>query len=145
MTEEKISISELIRINVAKAKEIIDSKSKSISILNDALQEINNAIGGKLSFEYSDVIDDDGDKITNISVSNIKSGYKEHLMWYYFHPENIFPAVFNYQGIINARCDSVEDVLGFVQRIVSNDSFMIKLVRISEMDNYKMFDDDIPF
>ncbi|WP_157737632.1 hypothetical protein [Kosakonia cowanii] len=84
MNEEKINISELIRLNVARAKEIIDSKSKSISLVHDALAEINDAIGGKLKFTSSDTTDEDGDNITNVSVSNIKSGYSEHLFWYFF-------------------------------------------------------------
>jgi len=130
MTEERISISELIRLNVAKAKEIIDSKSKSISLVDDALIEINNALGGKLIFTSFEVVDEEGDDITKVSVANIKSGYSEHLLWYYFHPEKIFPSLFNYQNIIKTRCDSINDVADFVQRIVSNDSFMIKLVRI---------------
>jgi len=145
MTENKINISELIKMNITKAKEIITSKEKSISLLFDALGEINNALGGNLEFIPSNMIDSDGDEITNISISNTNSRYSENLLWYYFNPEKIFPAMFSYQNIITARCNSIEDVALFIERLVTNESFMIKVVTISGMDEKTDDTSEIPF
>ncbi|QXA94800.1 Uncharacterised protein [Citrobacter braakii] len=145
MTERKLNISELIRANIAKAKEIISAREKSVSLLFNAFDEINQALGGNLEFTASNVIDNDGDEITRVSVSNKNSGYSENLLWYYFNPEKIFPAMFSYQNIITARCDSIEDVLAFIERLVTDENFMIKVVTISSMNNSEDDAQDIPF
>lgn len=145
MTENKINISELIKKNITKAKKIITSKEKSISLLFDALTEINNELGGNLEFISSNMIDSDGDEITNISISNTNSRYSENLLWYYFNPEKIFPAMFSYQNIITSRCESIEDVSIFIERLVTDESFMIKVVTISGMDEKKDDTSEIPF
>ena len=147
MTESKINISELIRVNIAKAKEIISARDKSISLLFNAFDEINQALGGNLEFTSSNVIDSDGDEITRIAVSNKNSRYSENLLWYYFNPEKIFPAMFSYQNILTERCQSVEDVAVFIERLVTDENFMIKVVTISGMNSSKDEDEDedIPF
>lgn len=145
MTERKLNISELIKANIAKAKEIISARDKSISLLFNAFDEINEALGGNLEFTTSNVIDNDGDEITRISVSNKNSRYSENLLWYYFNPEKIFPAMFSYQNIITARCDSIEDVVEFIERLVTDENFMIKVVTISSMNNSDDDAQDIPF
>ena len=145
MTDEKKTISELIRANITKAKEIITAKDKSISILMDAFREINEALGGNLEFSSSNMIDNDGDEITNVFISNANSKYRENLLWYYFNPEKIFPAMFSYQNIITSRCESIEDVVLFIKRLVTDESFMIKVVTISEMNETNENPFDIPF
>lgn len=145
MTGEKKTISELIKENITKAKEIITAKDKSISILMDAFREINEALGGNLEFSSSTMIDNDGDEITNVFISNVNSKYRENLLWYYFNPEKIFPAMFSYQNIITSRCNSIEDVVLFIKRLVTDESFMIKVVTISEMNETTEDSLDIPF
>jgi hypothetical protein len=145
MTENKINISELIRANIAKAKEIISARDKAISLLHNAFDEINQALGGHLEFISSNVIDSDGDEITRVVISNKNSSYSEGLLWYYFNPEKIFPAMFNYQGIIIERCESIEDVVVFIERLVTNETFMIKIVTISDMNSNEDETQDIPF
>lgn len=145
MTERKLNISELIRANIAKAKEIISARDKSVSLLFNAFDEINEALGGSLEFTASNVIDNDGDEITRISVSNKNSRYSENLLWYYFNPEKIFPAMFSYQNIITSRCESIEDVVEFIERLVTDENFMIKVVTIASMNNSEDDFQDIPF
>lgn len=145
MTERKLNISELIRANIAKAKEIISARDKSVSLLFNAFDEINEALGGNLEFTASNVIDNDGDEITRISVSNKNSRYSENLLWYYFNPEKIFPAMFSYQNIITSRCESIEDVVEFIERLVTDENFMIKVVTIASMNNSENDFQDIPF
>lgn len=87
MTERNLNISELIRANIAKAKEIISARDKAVSLLFNAFDEINEALGRNLEFTASNVIDNDGDEITRVSVSNKNSRYSENLLWYYFNSE----------------------------------------------------------
>lgn len=143
MTESKINISELIRANIAKAKETISARDKSISLLFNAFDEINKALGESLEFTTSNIIDNDGDEVTTVVVSNKNSRYRENLLWYYFNPEKVFPAMFSYQNIITARCGSIEDVAEFIERLVTDESFMIKVVTISGMNSSE--GEDIPF
>lgn len=145
MTESKINISELIRANIAKAKEIISARDKAISLLFNAFNEINEALGGNLEFTPSNIIDNDGDEITRIAVSNKNSRYSENLLWYYFNPEKIFPAMFSYQNIITERCESIEDVAVFIERLVTDENFMIKVVTISGMSSSEEETGDLPF
>ncbi|HCT5520078.1 hypothetical protein [Klebsiella aerogenes] len=145
MTERNLNISELIRANIAKAKEIISARDKSVSLLFNAFDEINEALGRNLEFTASNVIDNDGDEITRVSVSNKNSRYSENLLWYYFNSEKIFPAMFSYQNIITARCESIEDVVEFIKRLVTDENFMIKVVTISSMNNSEDDSLDIPF
>ncbi|ELY5890011.1 hypothetical protein SNN87_004153 [Cronobacter sakazakii] len=145
MTEKKINISELIIANIAKAKEIISARDKSIRLLFNALDEINQALGGSLEFISSNMIDSDGDEITRIAITNKNSRYSENLLWYYFNPEKVFPAMFSYQNIITGRCESIDDVVVFIERLVTDESFMIKVVTISEMNSRENNDQDIPF
>lgn len=145
MTENKINISELIKANIAKAKEIINAREKSINLLFNAFDEINQALGGNLEFTTSTMIDGDGDEITKIAVSNKNSRYSESLIWYYFNPEKVFPAMFSFQNIIRERCQNIEDVAMFIERLVTNESFMIKVVTISGMNSSEDEVDDIPF
>ncbi|WP_336286987.1 hypothetical protein [Cronobacter dublinensis] len=145
MTEKKINISELIIANIAKAKEIISARDKSIRLLFNALDEINQALGGNLEFISSNVIDSDGDEITRIAITNKNSRYSENLLWYYFNPEKVFPAMFSYQNIITGRCESIDDVVVFIERLVTDESFMIKVVTISEMNSSEGNAQDIPF
>lgn len=145
MTENKINISELIMANIEKAKEIISAREKSINLLLNAFDEINQAVGGNLEFITSNNVDSDGDEITRIAVSNKNSRYSENLIWYYFNPEKIFPAMFGYQNIITQRCQNIEDVAMFIERLVTNESFMIKVVTISGMNSREDEDQDIPF
>jgi len=134
MTYNSRDLSSIIRANISKAKEILDSKDKSISMLLKAFSEINSALNNKLEFILTDTIDDEGDEITNVSISNIICGYREHLLWYYFNPEEVFPAMFNYQNIITARCDDISEVDNFIERLISNQAFMIRVITISEID-----------
>ncbi|MEQ4513008.1 hypothetical protein [Dickeya zeae] len=145
MTESKFNISELIRANIAKAKEIISARDRSISLLFNAFDEINQVLGGNLEFTTSNVIDSDGDEITRVEVSNKNSRYSENLLWYYFNPEKIFPAMFCYQNIITERCESIEDVVVFIERLVTDEKFMIKIVTISDMNSSEDETQDIPF
>ncbi|AKL36322.1 hypothetical protein AB9K36_26785 [Klebsiella michiganensis] len=145
MTERNLNISELIRANIAKAKEIISARDKAVSLLFNAFDEINEALGRNLEFTASNVIDNDGDEITRVSVSNKNSRYSENLLWYYFNSEKIFPAMFSYQNIITARCESIEDVVEFIKRLVTDENFMIKVVTISSMNNSEDDSQDIPF
>lgn len=145
MTERNLNISELIRANIAKAKEIISARDKAVSLLFNAFDEINEALGRNLEFAASNVIDNDGDEITRVSVSNKNSRYSENLLWYYFNSEKIFPAMFSYQNIITARCESIEDVVEFIKRLVTDENFMIKVVTISSMNNSEDDSQDIPF
>ncbi|MGY0246903.1 hypothetical protein ACVFYI_04945, partial [Klebsiella michiganensis] len=73
------------------------------------------------------------------------SRYSENLLWYYFNSEKIFPAMFSYQNIITARCESIEDVVEFIKRLVTDENFMIKVVTISSMNNSEDDSQDIPF
>jgi len=134
MTYNSRDLSSIIRANISKAKEILDSKDKSISMLLKAFSEINSALNNKLEFILTDTIDNEGDEITNVSISNIINGYREHLLWYYFNPEEVFPAMFNYQNIITARCDDISEVDNFIERLISNHAFMIRVITISEID-----------
>jgi len=134
MTYNSRDLSSIIRANISKAKEILDSKDKSISMLLKAFSEINSALNNKLEFILTDTIDNEGDEITNVSISNIICGYREHLLWYYFNPEEVFPAMFNYQNIITARCDDISEVDNFIERLISNHAFMIRVITISEID-----------
>jgi len=134
MTYNSRDLSSIIRANISKAKEILDSKDKSISMLLKAFSEINSALNNKLEFILTDTIDDEGDEITNVSISNIICGYREHLLWYYFNPEEVFPAMFNYQNIITARCNDISEVDNFIERLISNHAFMIRVITISEID-----------
>jgi len=134
MTYNSRDLSSIIRANISKAKEILDSKDKSISMLLKAFSEINSALNNKLEFILTDTIDNEGDEITNVSISNIINGYREHLLWYYFNPEEVFPAMFNYQNIITARCDDISEVDNFIERLISNQAFMIRVITISEID-----------
>ncbi len=145
MTESKINISELIKANIEKAKKIINEREKSINLLTNAFDEINQALGGNLEFTSSTMINGDGDEITKIAVSNKNSRYSESLIWYYFNPEKIFPATFSFLNIIRERCQNVEDVAMFIERLVTNESFMIKVVTISGMNGGEDEDEDIPF
>lgn len=143
MTEKRINISELIKANIAKAKDIISAREKSISLLFNAFDQMNEALGGSLEFTTSKLTDTDGDEITRIVVSNKNSKYSEYLIWYYFDPEKIFPAMFSYQNIITERCESIDDVAVFIERLVTDESFMIKVVTISGMNDDESH--DIPF
>lgn len=134
MTYNSRDLSSIIRANISKAKEILDSKDKSISMLLKAFSEINSALNNKLEFILTDTIDNEGDEITNVSISNIINGYREHLLWYYFNPEEVFPAMFNYQNIITARCNDISEVDNFIERLISNQAFMIRVITISEID-----------
>jgi len=134
MTYNSRDLSSIIRANISKAKEILDSKDKSISMLLKAFSEINSALNNKLEFILTDTIDNEGDEITNVSISNIINGYREHLLWYYFNPEEVFPAMFNYQNIITARCNDISEVDNFIERLISNHAFMIRVITISEID-----------
>lgn len=143
MTEKRINISELIKANIAKAKDIISAREKSISLLFNAFDQMNEALGGSLEFTTSKLTDTDGDEITRIVASNKNSKYSEYLIWYYFDPEKIFPAMFSYQNIITERCESIDDVAVFIERLVTDESFMIKVVTISGMNDDESH--DIPF
>ncbi|WP_181945990.1 hypothetical protein, partial [Klebsiella pneumoniae] len=124
---------------------IISARDKAVSLLFNAFDEINEALGRNLEFTASNVIDNDGDEITRVSVSNKNSRYSENLLWYYFNSEKIFPAMFSYQNIITARCESIEDVVEFIKRLVTDENFMIKVVTISSMNNSEDDSQDIPF
>lgn len=143
MTEKRINISELIKANIAKAKDIISAREKSISLLFNAFDQMNEALGGSLEFTTTKLTDTDGDEITRIVASNKNSKYSEYLIWYYFDPEKIFPAMFSYQNIITERCESIDDVAVFIERLVTDESFMIKVVTISGMNDDESH--DIPF
>lgn len=143
MTEQKKNISELIKFNLERARKIMNDKVEAISLIENALFEISLALGGKLDFPSVDEIDDDGDHITAVFVVNNVSGYKEKLFWYYFHPEKVFPAMISYQNILVSRCGSMNDIVTFLENLISNDSFMIKVLRISEMN--ELPHDDPPF
>lgn len=143
MTEQNKNISELIKFNLERARKIMNDKVEAISLIENALFEISAALGGKLDFPSVDEIDNDGDLITSVFVVNNISGYKEKLFWYYFHPEKVFPAMISYQNIVAARCDGMNEVVIFLENLISNDSFMIKILRISEMN--ELPHDDPPF
>lgn len=53
--------------------------------------------------------------------------------------------MFSYQNIITARCESIEDVVEFIKRLVTDENFMIKVVTISSMNNSEDDSQDIPF
>lgn len=143
MSEENRNIIDIIRDNLEKAKRVMNDKIKSESAIMSALNEISTLLNNKVIFPKTERLDNDGDLIINISVQNIDSGYTESLIAYYFHAEKIFPAVFNYQGLVRQSCQSIDDVNTFIERLVSNESFMIKIIRVAETDEKP--DDDIPF
>lgn len=145
MSEQQKSLIEIIRQNVEKAKKTINDKAKAESMIMDSLNEINTLLGNKVKFETYNKVDSDGDSIVYISVENSKSGYSESLIAYYFHSEKIFPAFMGYQNIIRESCNNLADVENFIKRLVSNESFMIKIIRVSEQDEAPAASDDIPF
>lgn len=145
MSEQQKSLIDIIRQNVEKAKKTINDKVKAESMIMDSLNEINRLLGNKVKFESYNEIDSDGDNIVYISVENNKSGYSESLIAYYFHAEKIFPAFMGYQNIIRESCNNLADVENFIKRLVSNESFMIKIIRVSEQDEAPKASDDIPF
>lgn len=144
MTEEKKGLSELIKKNFEKARAILTDKVKAESMIMDSLAEIATLLENKIGFETFSEVDSDGDTINYIGIKNIKSGYTEGLIQYYFHAENVFPVMMFYQNTIREQCSNLVDVENFLKRLVSNESFMIKIIRVSEQDE-PLSSTDIPF
>jgi len=144
MNEERKNLTELIKINFEKAKSILSDKTLAESMLMDSLNEISILLRNKITFNKISEVDGDGDLINYIDVTNTESNYSENLIQYYFHAEKIFPVVIMYQNIIHERCENLSDVENFVKKLVSTESFMIRVIRVSEND-YPKIDNDIPF
>ena len=127
----------------------ISDKERAESLLMSALDEISFALEGKIKFKTHDVIDKDGDLIKKVRVENTINNYDEAIINYYFHKEKIFPATFNYFNRIKMDCDSLADINTFIERIVSDESFMIKVIRVAENTEVINNDDNdnhsIPF
>lgn len=144
MTEEKKSLTELIKRNFEKAKSILTDKVMAESMVMDSLSEIAFLLDGKVLFNKFSETDSDGDLITYISIENKKSGYTEGLIQYYFHAEKIFPVAMFYQNSIREQCNNLLEVENFIKRLVSNESFMIRVIRVSEQDEIPP-QTDVPF
>ena len=143
MSIEEKNISQLIKENLEKAQRIISDKSRAESIIFSALQEISKLLDNKVDFINDEIIDNDGDLIIRVRVRNKKTEYSHFLFSYYFHVEKIFPMMVNYQNILAERCNNIDEVYSFVEKLLSNESFMIKIILASESDG--VFDTDVPF
>lgn len=141
MTQDKIK--ELIRENFTKSMSIINDKKITESLLMTALNEVVTILNGKIKFTTENIVDTDGDEIKRITVENTKNGYSETIINYFFHREKVFPVAFNYFNVIRMDCNNIDDVNSFIERLVSDESFMIKIIRVAE--NTDKIDDEIPF
>lgn len=146
MSNQNKNLNELIRVNFERARRLMDDKAIAKSMIDDLLNQITITLENKILFTRSERTDNDGDLVTTIFIGNPKNKKKEAIISYYFNAETIFPAVMMYQNIIHQRCESIDDVSVFIEKLVSHESFMIKVIRVSEeIENPIDFDDDIPF
>jgi len=145
MSDNKEKLSNLIKANINKARDILNDKIRAMSIIESTLSELSANLNNKIKFVTTKHTDGDNDLIHNVYVSNMKTNSSEQLFFYYFHQERIFPVMINYQNEITMRCDSLDELVDFFERLVSNEGFIIKLLLTSEYNDNENNDEEIPF
>lgn len=138
----KLLIQEKYKAAMAK----MDGKKDSEALINEALTEISELLEHKIIFKKLSVADQYGSRQTDVYVQNKENKYEEFVFSYEFETEKIFPVRMSYVNIITSFCSNVPEVATFMKEMISEETFMIKIIRVSEaIENPFNSDDDIPF
>lgn len=128
-------ISNIVKFNVEIAKRKINDKKRAENMVDSFLNELSLQLENKIEFITDSIIDSDNDTVYRVWVKNKSSRNQEIIFTYYFNQESIFPLMMNYQNTIVGRCDDIDEVYSYLEELFSDESFMIKVVLISEMNN----------
>ena len=142
-----IDLHSLIKAQVAKAKNIFTEKDIIESELKETFNLIKEAMSGEINFIFENEIDRYGDVVSTIYASNTKISKKHTILTYDFDNKKVFPVKITDSNDSSSLCNSLHEIKLFLERLISDDSFMIRLVTISkeiEKIDYNI-DDDIPF
>jgi len=134
MTEIKSNISELIKQNISKVKRLIGDKERAEQLISSTMDEIAAALEFKVEFKIYSHVDKDKDTLYRVFVENVNSKKRLFILLYYFHQVNIFPLMMNYDAEIVKRCEGINDLEEYLERLVADESFMIKIITVAEDD-----------
>jgi len=136
-------IAKIVKANVEIAKNKINNKKRAENIIESFLNELSLELENKIEFKIDSIVDSDLDIVYRVWAVNKLTKNQEITFTYYFNQESIFPLMLNYQNTILARCGDIDEVYDYLKELFSDESFMIKIVLISEMNISN--EDNIPF
>lgn len=137
----------LIKAQVAKAKNIFTEKDIIESELKETFDLIREAMSNEIIFIFENEVDRYGDVVSTIYASNHNTSKKHTILTYDFDNKTVFPVKITDSNDSSSLCNSLNEIKSFLKLLISDDSFMIRLVAISkEIENLDYsIDDDIPF
>jgi len=136
----------LIEEKYKAAMEKMDGKRNSEALIDEALTEIASLLLNKIAFKKLSVVDQYGSRQNDVYVQNLENKYEEFVFSYEFESEKIFPVRMSYLNILTSFCSSVPEVANFMKEMISEETFMIKIIRVSDaLENPFNGDEDIPF